>query len=367
MLRSSTPLLARWNDGSRWNDGHLWSGSSTPAPAAPFLPSSPITLNTHTTMQSWEITKDRAQLSLTVWTQHAPALTIGTQGTTELNALIVQFEPLVQLRAVKQDDADAAYRAGQTTLQKLKLLGTRIPQILEGQLGDNVLLMKDLKDVYQISPRSEGTILERARALYPLWVRANTTLAAMTPAQPPITRVLQGVAQTAAMFKALLDGYTTQVQAISDTEGLLDSTRKDLTDLDDATDTLIKKWYKVMKASYDPGSPEYEALDSIPTEGSTPAPDTIEINTVLQGGTSGLQVLVDYVPGGGAHATTKLLKWMVVGVDADFTHSVPLTDAGDAIGPFTIGQVVKVETEATNSAGTRTSAVRTITIETPIV
>ena len=219
-------------------------------------------------MQSWEITKDRAQLSLTVWTQHAPALTIGTQGTTELNALIVQFEPLVQLRAVKQDDADAAYRAGQTTLQKLKLLGTRIPQILEGQLGDNVLLMKDLKDVYQISPRSEGTILERARALYPLWVRANTTLAAMTPAQPPITRVLQGVAQTAAMFKALLDGYTTQVQAISDTEGLLDSTRKDLTDLDDATDTLIKKWYKVMKASYDPGSPEYEALDSIPTEGT---------------------------------------------------------------------------------------------------
>lgn len=69
----------------------------------------------------------------------------------------------------------------------------------------------------------------------------------------------------------------------------------------------------------------------------------------------------------GAHATTKLLKWMVVGVDTDFTHSTPLTDAGDAIGPFTVGQVVKVETEATNSAGTRTSAVRTITIETPIV
>jgi len=318
-------------------------------------------------MQSWEITKDRAQLSLTVWTHHAPTLTIGTQGTTELNALIVRFEPLVQLRAVKQDDADAAYRAGQTTLQKLKLLGTRIPQIIEGQLGDNVLLMKDLKDVYQISPRSEGTILERARALYPLWVRANTALAALTPTQPPITRVLQGVAQSAAMFKALLDGYTTQVQAISDSEGLLDSTRKDLTDLDDETDTLIKKWYKVMKASYDPGSPEYEALNSIPTEGGTPAPDTIEINTVAQGGINGLQVLVTYVPGGGAHATTKLLKWMVVGVDTDFTHSTPLTDAGDAIGPFTVGQVVKVETEATNSAGTRTSAVRTITIETPIV
>jgi hypothetical protein len=58
----------------------------------------------------------------------------------------------------------------------------------------------------------------------------------------------------------------------------------ELKNLDDETDQLIKKWYKVMKASYDPGSPEYEALESIPTEGGTPAPDPIEINTVTQGG-----------------------------------------------------------------------------------
>ena len=44
-----------------------------------------------------------------MWTQQAPTLKIGTQGTTELNALIAQFEPLVQLRAVKQDEVDAAY------------------------------------------------------------------------------------------------------------------------------------------------------------------------------------------------------------------------------------------------------------------
>ena len=362
------PAGPHWDDGiTRWDDGSLWSGTSTPSPAAPFLAKTPINLNTTNTMQFWEITKDRAQLSLTVWTQQAPTLKIGTQGTTELSALIDQFEPLVQMRAVKQDDADAAYRAGQTTLQKLKTLGTKVPQIMEGQLGDDVLLMKDLKDVFQISPRSEGTILERARALYPVWVRANTALAAMTPAQPPITRILQGTPHTAVMFKALLDGYTTQVQAISDTEGLLDATRMELKALDDDTDQLIKKWYKVMKASYDPGSPEYEALGSIPTEGGTPAPDTIEINTVTQGGDGGLQVLVDYVPGGGAHATTKLLKWMVVGVDPDFTNSVELESGGNAVGPFTEGQVVKVITEVTNSSGSRTSAERTITIEPPIV
>ena len=100
--------------------------------------------------------------------------------------------------------------------------------------------MKDLKEMYAITMRSESTILERARVLYPGWVRANTALAAMTEAQPPITRTLQGTAQTAAMFKALLDGYTAQVQANSDTEGLLDASRKELTDLNDATDRLIK-------------------------------------------------------------------------------------------------------------------------------
>ncbi len=210
-------------------------------------------------------------------------------------------------------------------------------------------------------------MLERARALSPVWLRANAALAALTPAAPPIKRVLQGVEQTAVMFKALLDSYTTKVQDTSDTEGLLKATKQELTELNDATDKLIKSWYKIMKASYDPGSAAYEALSSIPTEGGTPAPDTIEINTVTQGGEDGLHVEADYLPGGGAHATTELLKWMVVGVDLDFTHSVPLTEAGNTIGPFTVGQVVKLITEATNSSGTRTSAVRTITIEPPIV
>jgi len=362
------PAGPHWDDGiTRWDDGSLWSDSSSPAPEEPFLPSNSINLNTHTTMQYWEITKDRAQTSLTVWAQYAPTLKIGTQGTTELEALIAQYEPLVQQRAVKQDDADAAYRAQLSVLQKLKLLGTKVPQIIEGHLGDNALLMKDLKDVFQINPRTEGTVLERARALYPVWVRANAALAALTPAAPPIKRVLQGVEQTAVMFKALLDSYTTKVQDTSDTEGLLKATKQELTELNDATDKLIKSWYKIMKASYDPGSAAYEALSSIPTEGGTPTPDTIEINTVVQGGEDGLHVEADYLPGGGAHATTELLKWMVVGVDLDFTHSVPLTEAGNTIGPFTVGQVVKLITEATNSSGTRTSAVRTITIEPPIV
>lgn len=109
-----------------------------------------------------------------------------------------------------------------------------------------------------------------------------------------------------------------------------------------------------------------QVVDSIPTEQGTPAPDAIEINTVTQGGEDGLHVLVSYVAGGGDHATTRLIKWQVEGVDPSFDHSAPLDASGNALGPFIVSQVVKVMTEVSNSSGARTSVVRTITIEEPI-
>lgn len=73
------------------------------------------------------------------------------------------------------------------------------------------------------------------------------------------------------------------------------------------------------------------------------------------------------VPGGGAHTTTKRVKWQVVGVDADFTHSAPLDPSGNALGPFTVGQIVKIITEVSNSVGTRTTAPRISVIGEPVV
>ena len=77
--------------------------------------------------------------------------------------------------------------------------------------------------------------------------------------------------------------------------------------------------------------------------------------------------MLAYIPGGGAHATIKVIKWQVIGADLDFAHSAPLDASGNALGPFAVGQMVKIITEVSNSAGTRTTAPRTITIETPVV
>jgi hypothetical protein len=140
-----------------------------------------------------------------------------------------------------------------------------------------------------------------------VWTRANTALAALTPAQPAITRSVGGTVYTVAAAQLLLDGYTNLVKTQKDKEELLDVTRTELRTHERLTDQLNKRWYKVAKASSDAGSDLYEALSGITTEPGTPVPDTIEINTVTQGGEGGRQVLVAYVPGGGAHATTNAI------------------------------------------------------------
>lgn len=360
------PAGAHWDDGlTFWDDGSTWDSAATGSDTV-LTPVTPIPTNTTTAMEYWEITKQRAQQTLPVWTQYTPALKVSGQGTTELATLIAAYEPLVQQRTTAQDDFDAAYRAGQDALLRMKVLGIKVPALIEGHLDENEGIMRDVDDLYATNPRTESTILKRLRELLPVWERANAALAALTPAQPPITRVVGGVAYTAVTAKALLDGYTTVVNTTSTKAEALDVKRTALRTHDRAVDQLNKRWYKIAKAQSDPGSDLYEALNGITTEPGTPAPDTIEINTVTQGGEDGLQVLVAYVPGGGAHATTKLIKWQVVGVDADFTNSAPLDASGNALGPFVKDQVVKVITEVSNSSGTRTTAPRTITIVEPV-
>lgn len=317
-------------------------------------------------MENWEITKQRAQISLSVWSLHTPALKIGGVGPDELEAFIAQFEPAAQTRTAAQDTYDEARRVVERALLKMKILGTKIPQIIDGQVPNDESILDDLQDIYEIVPRSEPTILGRARGLQPIWVRANTVLAALTPPAGPITRPIGGVPHTAAMLLALLDTYTSLTSGVTDSGALLKKRKGELEALDRKVDQLNKNWYQVVKNTYDEGSPEREALEQIPVETGTPAPTTIEIAEVVQGEEDGLHLVVTYEEGGGNHATTREVQWMVEGVDADFTHTLPLEAVGNTFGPFVEAQVVRVRTSVSNSSGTRTSAVRTITIEEPI-
>lgn len=348
----------RWNGGARWNQvlpDSLDDLSVKPKPK----------LKGTSTMEYWEVTKERAQISHPIWVTYLATLKIGTLGHADLLTLIDGYEPLAQARATAQDAFDEGERGVARSLLVMKILGVKVPAMIDAQLSENDSIMGDVNDVQAISARSEPSILKRARMLHPVWVAANTALAALTPAQPPIKRVIAGTEFTAALLKAELDGFTDVVKTMRDEERVLNVKRADLRTHDRATDQLIKRWYKNAKALAEPGSDLATALQDVPTETGTPAPDTIEIATVTQGGVNGLQVLVAYVPGGGDHATTRLVKWQV-DAETDFPHSAPLDASGNALGPFAEGQVVKIITQVSNSSGTRTVAPRTITIEAPI-
>lgn len=357
--------VAVWNSGDKWNDPDLVWGPLPPGEGT--LLTSDTTLAINTAMEYWEITKARAIETLPVWTTHLPDLEIGSSGPAALETLIDGFEPLATARTVAQDDYDAAFRAAQDALLRMKVLGTKIPALIEGHLDENKPIMKDLDDLYAVYPRGEDSILKRMRMLLPVWVRANAALAALTPAHAPITRAVGGVNYTVAAAQALFTNYTELLKAAKQKQDGLDDSREALRAHDRTCDQLNKRFYKIAKATADADSPLAHALEGITTEPGMPAPETVEIATVTQGGEGGLQALLSFVPGGGDHATTKVVKWKVEGVDADFTHSVPLDASGNALGPFAVGQVVTMITEVSNSVATRTTAPRTITIQTPVV
>lgn len=56
---------------------------------------------------------------------------------------------------------------------------------------------------------------------------------------------------------------------------------------------------------------------------------------------------------------------MVVGTDADFTHNAAADPSGNALGPFAVGETVKLRTRVTNTNGTTTGSVRKLATQAP--
>jgi hypothetical protein len=317
-------------------------------------------------MQPWEITLKRAHTTHTLWKQHCPDLRVSNQGYLDMETLINQFEPLAQQNVTTQDTLDHAERTAQDTLEKLALLGTHVPHIIQGQLYDNAPLMAALKKVFQHRPRTVAGILARMRDLYPLWLMADQALAALPEPQPPITRRLQKIPHSAAMAKTLLDGYNEQINQAGQARKAHNVQKAAMQAHDQHTDQLNKNWYKIVSNSFEPGTAEHEALNKIPTEKGALVPAVLEIKSLKQGGEQGQQIIIRYPPKGGERSTRRRVRWQILGVDEDYAHEQPLDRKGNTLGPFEPGTTLQIIAEVANSAGTRTSAPRTITIEAPL-
>jgi hypothetical protein len=116
-----------------------------------------------------------------------------------------------------------------------------------------------------------------------------------------------------------------------------------------------------MTALADEGTPGFDALAGITTTTTSPLPDTLGIRAVRQGGTNGLQVLVSYEPSTIEPDETRELQYMRDGIDADWT-TIAVDASGNALGPFVVGQTIRLRTAVSNSHGTRNSGPRRLVI-----
>ena len=271
-------------------------------------------------------------------------------------------------KAQTRDDAladlDAAVNAenqGFLTIQRLTLA---LPQAAEGELDDTVpaesALIDLLAPAFAIVPRTTEFALERGHKVVSAVTKINTFLVPAVPPRAAITSGGKGVGDLVAEMNA----QPAKEQTVEDRAVDVTSARTDLRVATTAVDRLNKRYYDKLSAEARTNPALAEALANITTTSGN-LPGTLGIRTLLQGGVNGLQLLVSYETGTNTSGATSTVEWMVEGVDTDFTHTAPADPSGNALGPFTIGQVVKLRTRVTNANGTTTGSVRTLTILNP--
>ena len=297
---------------------------------------------------------NRGQQTIGVWGTFAPGFNVDTLTLALHTADVNAIPAAAAARDTQQDVVDDARTARNNNFDFLSDLGVRAPRAIEGQLpaGDN--LHGEIDDVRALEATSQDNAQARVRRVLGVWTRYNARRAA---AVPPLGALLVGTT-TVAQLQTALDNHPGLMQTVEDEKAELKLKRSDLKRLATKVDTNNKRWFAAWEGNFADGSAERDALSQIDTGPQTPQPTALQIGTVTA--QAGGHFTVPFVTGGGAHATTELLLWQVVGVDAGFSHQVALTDHGPkavATGAAA-GATVNFKTRVSNSVGDTDSAVQ---------
>lgn len=238
-----------------------------------------------------------------------------------------------------------------------KTMNTAIASRLDGEVPDEDALQRDI-DQLRIDASSRAAIEERTLKTVAAWTKINAARAAETPAQPAV--VVRG--STAAAYQARWADLPAKRHASEAAAGVWRSGSSQLRAADKAVDRVNKDWYQAWKSEFPTGTPQGDALAGVDTESSGPPPQVLEIAAIAQ---EGLSLRVTYVSDTGKYATVLDLNYLVEGVHADFQRVSAEVAAGNLIGPFTAGQIVRVRTDVGNSRDhSELSAERAVTIAT---
>ena len=315
-------------------------------------------------MEYYQIVQSRAYQTVAVLNNFTAGIKVGGITADGLQSQADALTPLAQTRddAINTEGASAnAENLGQMQLHDLVV---QLPKVAEGELNDAVpaeaAFVDSLAPVFAIAPRTTALVLERGMRLKSALGPINTYLAAQVPVRGPITSGGKGLADLTALITAQPD----LIQDKDDKQADVSSTRSALHAAASVVDRLNKRFYAKLEAEAATQPALAAALKEI-TKESDNRPATLSIKSILQGGTDNLHLLVNYVGNTFVGTNTNTLEWEVAGVDAKFTHSIPVDPSGNTLGAFTVGQTVKIRTRVTNANGTTTCSVRTLTIQHP--
>jgi hypothetical protein len=314
-------------------------------------------------MEYHQVIQKRAGQTAAVINKSVPTLTVSGVNATGLLAQSAALDGLAQTRDNRLADSDAATNAENQGFLAIQALTLSLPHAAEADLDDNLpaesALLDLLAPVFAIKPRTTELALERGQKLVSALTKINAYLTALVPPRNPITSGGKGLTD----LNTLIAAQPALVQAVEDSAANMSGARSGLRVAATSVDRLNKRFYAKLTAEARTNAGLADALTQIDTE-SANLPGTLGIKTVLQGGTDHLHILVSYDAGTYDGTATSTVEWLVVGVDTDITnHDVTADPSGNALGPFTVGSTVQLRTRVTNSNGTTTGSVRTLTLQ----
>jgi hypothetical protein len=315
-------------------------------------------------MEYYQQVQNRAQETAAVISVHVPTLLVGNFTGSDLLMQRNALDGLAATRDARLVTFDEAVNAEFGGFSLIRKMALNLPQVALGELDDEVTAEAALADLldpaFGIVPDMTETAMKRGQKVKAALLQIDAYLAAQSPSRGPITTGGRGVTeltQALAAQEALETGVATAEAQVSAARTALRTAAR-------ALDRLNKRFYKKLVAESQDNAALAAALGQIETENAN-QPATLGIRKILQGGAGGLQLLISYDNGSFDDTLENTLESMVEGVDQEFTHTVAADPSGNALGPYTAGQVVKLRTRTRNANGTTTGSVRTLTIQPP--
>jgi hypothetical protein len=258
---------------------------------------------------------------------------------------------VLQMEAVEDADADVLGKRGEldAAIEALRSLTRRCLNIAKNKYRNTPAKLEVLAHL-KVEAGSRSGKLQEALEWESAWEEVDA-------AWVPLTGV------TLASFKTQRLATQTLLESFTNVQASAKGEATKLAQLKDQLSADCHAWYEAATNVFLEGTPEGDLIRStVPTTYTAPSnpPTALEINTATP--QVGGNIATTYVPGGGAGATSTRLEWKVVGVDADFDHSVAVNLAGQTVSGFTAGQTVNLRVKTANAAGNTYSAVKTTTL-----